>query len=122
MKFRGRGAPAAVCGALLCISATATGEQSVQITLSGEQLRAAGIAVAHPFAAKAPQRIEALGLVLDATTLISDVGDSTVAAAAEQSASAELARLHALYEGGAGASRKMLEAAQADQARARAQA
>ena len=122
MRLRRRRAPPAVCGALLCISVIAMGEQSVETTLSGEQQRAAGIAVAHPLAAKAPERIEALGLVLDATTLISDVGESTVAAAAEQSASAELARLHALYEGGAGASRKMLEAAQADQARARAQA
>jgi hypothetical protein len=128
VRFRGRRAPPAVCGALLCIfaplgiSKVAIGEQSVPTTLTGEQQRAAGIAVAHPLAAKAPERIEALGLVLDATTLISDVGESTVAAAAEQSASAELARLHALYEGGAGASRKMLEAAQADQARARAQA
>jgi hypothetical protein len=60
--------------------------------------------------------------VLDATTLISDLGDATAAAAAEQSASAELARLRALHEGGAGASLKMLEAAQAEQAKAQAQA
>jgi hypothetical protein len=98
------------------------GQQSTQPTLSSEQQRAAGIAVAHPLAATAPERIEALGLVLDATTLISDMGEAAAAAVAEHSASAELARLHALHEGGAGASIKMLEAAQADQAKAQAQA
>jgi len=122
VRIRARRALPAVCGALLSISVIATGEQSLQPTLSGEQQRAAGIAVAHPLAAKAPERIEALGLVLDATTLISDMGDAAVAAVAEHSATAELARLHALHEGGAGASLKMLEAAQADQARAQAQA
>jgi hypothetical protein len=96
--------------------------QPVEPSLNGEQQRAVGIMVAHPLAAKAPERIEALGLVLDATTLISDMGEATAAAAAEHSASAEMKRLHALYDGGAGASLKMLEAAQADQAKAQAQA
>ncbi len=122
MKVRARRLRPAVCCALLGISALAIGEQSAQPTLSSEQQRAAGIAVAHPLAATAPERIEALGLVLDATALISDEGETTAAAVAERSASAELARLHALYQGGAGASLKMLEAAQADQAKAHAQA
>jgi multidrug efflux pump subunit AcrA (membrane-fusion protein) len=61
-------------------------------------------------------------LVLDAAALIADSGESTAAVAAEHSASAELARLRALREGGAGASLKMIDAAQADQARAQAQA
>jgi hypothetical protein len=91
-------------------------------SLNGEQRRAVGIVVAHPLLAKAPERFEALGLVLDATTLISDLGDSTAAAAAQHSASAEVARLRALYQGGAGASLRMLEAAQAEQAKAQAQA
>jgi hypothetical protein len=90
--------------------------------LSRGQQRAAGIAVAHPLAAKAPERIEGVGLVLDATALVSDMGETATATVAEHSASAELARLRALYQGGAGASLKMLEAAQADQARAQAQA
>jgi hypothetical protein len=89
--------------------------------LNSEQQRAVGIVVAHPVAAKAPERIDALGLVLDATALISDVGDAAAAAAAERSSSAELKRLHALHDGGAGASLKMLEAAQAEQAKAQAQ-
>ena len=123
---------AAACCAILGISPLALGDddddkntgpnpQSAQPALNSEQQRAVGIVVAHPVAAKAPQTIEALALVLDATTLISDVGEAAVAAAAERSASAELARLHALYEGGAGASLKMLEAAQAEQAKAQAQ-
>jgi hypothetical protein len=91
-----------------------------QPSLSGEQQRAVGILVAHPLAAKAPERFEALGLVLDATALISDSGDSTAAAAAEHSASAEVVRLRALYQGGAGASLRMLETAQAEQAKAQA--
>ena len=93
-----------------------------QSELNSEQQRAVGIVVAHPVAAKAPERIEALGLVLDATALISDMGEATAAAAAERSAASETARLRALHEGGAGASLKMLEAAQADQAKAQAQA
>jgi len=122
----------AVCCALLCVSVIAIGDEDdeaadsgrrpAQPSLSGGQQHAAGIAVAHPLAAKAPEHIEGLGLVLDANTLVSDMGDTTTATAAEHSASAEVARLRALYEGGAGASLKMLEAARADQARAQAQA
>jgi len=121
-----------VCCALLSSSVIAIGDEddeaadssrrSAQPTISRGQQRAAGIAVAHPLAAMAPERIEGLGLVLDATTLVSDMGETTTATVAEHSASAELARLRALYEGGAGASLKMLEAAQADQAKAQAQA
>ncbi len=91
-------------------------------SLNDEQQRAVGIGVAHPLAAKAPQRIEALGLVLDVTALVLDLGDAAAADAAEHSVSAELARLRALHDGGAGASVKMLEAAQAEQAKAQAQA
>ncbi|HXI77107.1 MAG TPA: hypothetical protein VNH21_08215 [Steroidobacteraceae bacterium] len=96
--------------------------QAAHPGLTGEQQRAVGVIVAHPQPAKAPERIEALGLVLDAAALIADSGESTAAVAAEHSASAELARLRALREGGAGASLKMIDAAQADQARAQAQA
>jgi hypothetical protein len=131
VKVRARPVLPAVCCALLSFSVIAIGDddkaadssrRSAQPSLNSEQQRAAGIGVAHPLAAKAPERIEALGLVLDATTLIADLGETTAAAAAEHSATAELARLHALHEGGAGASLKMLEAAQAEQAKARAQA
>ena len=96
--------------------------QAAHPGLTGEQQRAVGVIVAHPLPAKAPERIEALGLVLDAAALISDLGDATAAVAAERSASAELARLRALRDGGAGASLKMIDAAQAEEARAQAQA
>ena len=101
--------------------APAAGAQSAQPSLNAEQLRAVGISDAHPLAAKAPERIEALGLVLDATAMIAEQGEAGAAAAAEHFASAELARLRALHEGGAGASLKMLEAAQAEQAKTQAE-
>jgi multidrug efflux pump subunit AcrA (membrane-fusion protein) len=97
------------------------GPPSAQPALNDEQQRAVGIMIAHPLAAKAPERIEAMAVVLDATTLISDLGEAATAAAAASAASAELKRLHALYDGGGGASLKMLEAAQAEQARAQSQ-
>jgi hypothetical protein len=50
------------------------------------------------------------------------LGESTAAAAAEHAASAELLRVRALFNAGAGASLKMLEAAQAEQAKAQAEA
>jgi hypothetical protein len=133
MKTRVQRAWPMACCAMLGISLPATAaddgdkaadssRQTAQPSLTSGQQRAAGVAVAHPLAASAPERIDGLGLVLDATTLVSDMGETTTATVAEHSASAELARLRALYEGGAGASLKMLEAAQADQAKAEAQA
>jgi len=124
-----RRAPVAAGCALLCVSLFAMGDDDAdsnqaasQPGLTGEQQRAVGIVVAHPVTARAPERIEALGLVLDATLLVADLGDATASAAAEHSASTELGRLRALYEGGAGASLRMLEAAQAEHAKAQAQA
>ncbi|MGC2030664.1 MAG: hypothetical protein WA642_11635 [Steroidobacteraceae bacterium] len=129
MKPAVRSAPVAAGCALLCVSLLAMGDDdadsnqvAAQPGLTSEQQRAVGIVVAHPVTARAPERIEALGLVLDATTLVADLGDAAASAAAEHSASTELGRLRALYEGGAGASLKMLEAAQAEHAKAQAQA
>ena len=130
MKAAARCVLALACCAVACISPAATGDDddvdsspaSTQPSLSGQQQHAVGVVVAHPVAARAPQRMEALGLVLDPTTLISDLGESTASAAAERSASAELNRLRALHDGGAGASLKMLEAAQAEYAKAQAAA
>lgn len=101
--------------------APAAAQPSAQPSLNGEQQRAVGISVAHPLAAQAPERVDALGVILDATALISDVEDAAAADAVEHSAAAELARLHALHEGGAGASVKMIEAAQAEQTKAQSQ-
>jgi hypothetical protein len=98
------------------------GKLTAQATLSDKQKQAVGIIVARPIAAKTPERVDALGLVLDATALLSDMGESTAAAAAEHAASAELLRVRALFNAGAGASLKMLEAAQAEQAKTQAEA
>jgi hypothetical protein len=114
-------AAGAIAAGANAAGANAASDDDAQSGLNAEQQRAVGILVAHPIAAKAPERIEALGLVLDATALISDMGESSAAAAAEQSVSAELERLRALHAGGAAASLKMIEAAQSEQAKARAQ-
>jgi hypothetical protein len=100
--------------------AAAAPAQNGPPSLNAEQQRAVGIVVAHPVPASAPERVAALGEVLDPTVLISDQGDSQAAAAAERTASTEASRLRALYQGAAGASLKMLEAAEAEQIKAHA--
>jgi hypothetical protein len=131
MKARKWQLQAAACCGMVCLWVIASADDdeaaesarpSAEPGLSAEQLRAVDIKVAHPIAATAPERIDALGIVLDAAALIADLGEATAAAAAEHATTAELTRLHALYDGGAGASRKMVEAAQAEQARVQAQA
>jgi hypothetical protein len=89
-------------------------------TLNAEQQRAVGLRLTHPVPVKAPERTDALGIVLDGTLLLADEGEAAVASAQEHAASSELARLHELYHGGAGVSLKMLEAAQAEDVKARA--
>jgi hypothetical protein len=122
-----------VCLAALTFSLMAAGDDdddkpavpgaaAPQALLSAAQQQAVGIIVARPVSATAPEQTAALGLVLDATTLMSEMGESTAAAAAAHSAAAEVSRLHALFEGGAGASQKMLQAAQVDQAKTQADA
>ena len=91
-------------------------------TLSVDQQRAAGVVVAHPANTSAPQRDEAIGLVLDPLSLITEAGEADASAAGARAANAELERVRGLYAAGAGASLKALQAAQAEQARARAQA
>jgi hypothetical protein len=91
-------------------------------TLNVEQQRAAGVVVAHPANMSAPQRQEAIGLVLDPLSLITEAGEVDASAAAARAANAELERVRGLYGAGASASLKALQAAQAEQVRARAQA
>ena len=88
--------------------------------LNREQQQAAGIRIAHPVNAAVPQRVEALGVVLDASVLIAEEGESSAAEAAQRASAAEVDRLHALYEDGS-ASLKALQAAQADYMRSKAQ-
>jgi hypothetical protein len=110
------------CYAALAYSMSAVADEASVPALNSEQQAAVGLRIAHPLAAKAPEKIEALGMVLDGTSLLSDETELTVAGAQEHAASAELVRLRELYKGGAGASLKMLEAAQAEQAKALAEA
>lgn len=91
-------------------------------TLNREQREAVGIAVARAIKAKPAERVAAFGQVLDPSALIGDVGEVDANRAAERAASAEVARLQGLYKAGASASLKNLEAAQAEQAHAHAQA
>ena len=90
--------------------------------LSDQQAHAVGILVGHPLAMKVPDHTEALGLVLDATQLLADVGQMEAADAAEHASSAELARLHQLFSGGGSASQRAIEAAQIEQVKSRIEA
>ena len=91
-------------------------------TLNAEQQRAAGVVVARPLKADAAQRSDAIGLVLDPVTLITDAGEVDATGAAARASAAEVERVRGLYGAGAGASLKAVQAAQSEQARARAQA
>jgi hypothetical protein len=123
-----RGTRGSLCCLLLagCVCAFADDDDDRVVppaaapALNAEQQNAGGIVVAHALKLQAPQHLSALGLVLDPLALITDAGEMSTAAAAEQTASAELGRLHGLY-GGGGASLKTLEAAQAEQAKAHAE-
>jgi hypothetical protein len=130
MKGRTKRALQFACYAILCSLAFAgddddapkSGDASQTPALDAEQQRAVNLQVAHPVAAKVPERTTALGVVLDATTLLSDASERAVAEAQQQAVSAEASRLRGLYKAGAGPSLKMLETAQAEEAKARAEA
>jgi len=80
------------------------------LSLTVEQQQAVGIALAHPVAARVGEQFEGLGLVLDPESLVADSGDLAAADAAARATRTEVLRLTGLYENGAGASLKMLEA------------
>ena len=90
--------------------------------LNREQREAVGIVVAHALRVRPAERVAAFGQVLDPSALIGDLGELDANRAAERAASAEVARLQGLYKAGASASLRNLEASQAEQARAHAQA
>ncbi|HEX4151356.1 MAG TPA: hypothetical protein VHY75_04010 [Steroidobacteraceae bacterium] len=90
--------------------------------LNAQQRRAVGLETTHPIPSRLPERTDALGTVLDRTGLLADASAVAVTAAQEHAVSSELARLQELYRGGAGASLKMLETAQAEDTKARADA
>lgn len=98
----------------------AAGESDQLPALSAEQARAVGIIIAEAPAAKPPLRMDAYGRVLDPSQLVAAAGRLDYSRAAAGAAAAETARLKGLYRGGAGASLKALQAAQAAQAEAQA--
>lgn len=102
-------------------TATADGSRSLP-TLSDAQQRAVGIIIAAAAVAKPPQRIDAYGRVLDPSQLVAAAGRLDSSRAAAQAAAAETARLRGLYRGAAGASLKVLQAAEAAQIEAQARA
>jgi hypothetical protein len=130
MKVRTKRALQFACYAIVCSLAFAgddddapkPGDASQTPSLNAEQQRAVNLQVAHPTAVKVPERTTALGVVLDATSLLSDASERAVAEAQQQAVSAEASRLRGLYKAGAGTSLKMLETAQAEEAKARAEA
>jgi len=130
MKVRTKRALQFACYAIVCSLAFAgddgdapkPGDASQTPSLNAEQQRAVNLQVAHPVAVKVPERTTALGVVLDATSLLSDASERAVAEAQQQAVSAEASRLRGLYKAGAGTSLKMLETAQAEEAKARAEA
>ncbi|MEP7042820.1 MAG: hypothetical protein ABI843_07135 [Dokdonella sp.] len=100
----------------------APAQAPAQPALDKEQQGAVGIVVAHPQNAKPAQTIAAYGQVLDPAALVADAGQLDAARAAERAANADVTRLQALYRGEAGASLKVLQAAQAEQVHAHVQA
>lgn len=99
-------------------AASARGPGSAIPALSAAQQRAVGIVIATAPAADSPQRIDAYGQVLDPAELVADAGRLDSSRAAAAAAEAEAARLKGLYRGGAGASLKSLQAAEAAQTEA----
>jgi hypothetical protein len=98
----------------------AAGQSNALPALSAKEQRAVGIVIAAAPAAKLPQRIDAYGRVLDPSQLVADAGRLDSSRAAAYAAAAEAARLEGLYRGGAGASLKAWQAAEAAQTEAQA--
>ena len=95
---------------------------TAQPELTGEQQQAVGITLVHPLPASAASPIQGYGEILDAAALISDSGHLASVRAAARAASAEAQRLGELYKGGADASLRAVESAQAAAVEAQAQA
>jgi len=95
---------------------------TAQPALSRQQQQAVGITVLHPLRASGGEQIEGYGQVLDATTLIADVGHLASTRAAARAAGSEAQRLAGLYANSADASLRAVESAQAAQIDAQTQA
>lgn len=95
---------------------------TAQPELTRAQQQAVGITVVHPVKGTAAESIDAYGEVLDVAALIGDTGHLASARAAERAASTEAQRLSQLYKGGADASLRAVESAEAAQVEAQTQA
>lgn len=98
------------------------GQNNALPALSAEQEHAVGIVIAAAPAATPPQRIDAYGRVLDPSRLVADAGQLDYSRAAATAAAAEAGRLKGLYRGGAGASLRALQTAEAAQTEAQVRA
>ncbi len=101
--------------------AAATADKTLP-ELSPQQQQAVGIELAHPVKAIAARQIQAYGQVLDPGAFIADAGHSESSRATLRATAAETQRLEKLYSGNADVSLKSLQAAQAAQIEAQAQA
>jgi hypothetical protein len=97
-------------------------DSSGAFALTRSQQQAVGIRIDHPVQMSGPRQIDAYGLVLDPVLLVTDAGhvDSTQAAA--DAATADAARLDALYRNNVDASLRALQAAHSLAAETAAQA
>jgi hypothetical protein len=90
-------------------------------SLTPQQRKALGVVAERPVTARIPDRIASVGLVLDSTMLVADLGDLAATETAARTARAEVTRLQVLYGDHAGASLKMVEAARVEAVKATAQ-
>jgi hypothetical protein len=92
------------------------------LVLSPAQQQAVGILLAHPVKAAGPKESAAFGTVLDPAELVGDVGRLAASRAGARNALADARRVAGLYQNNANASLKAVQAAQAAQVEAEAQA
>jgi hypothetical protein len=92
------------------------------LALSAAQQEAVGLRLSHPVKAAGPRQIEAYGVVLDPVELVTDVGRLASSRAGARNAAADARRIAGLYHNDTNASLKALQAAEAAQVAAQAQA
>ena len=91
------------------------------LVLTAAQVAAVGIETVLPVAASPKATVEGFGRVIDTSAWVSDLSALDAAQALARMTTSELERLRGLHAGGAAASLKTVQAAQAEQARAAAE-
>jgi hypothetical protein len=116
-----------LCCALAAVAAedepppAAAAKSDGLIALDAAQMTAIGMRIARLPLLHAPEGVPAVGVILDSNELLEELGEARAAAAAAHASGAELARLRALNAAGGEASLRMVEAAEVDALKARAQ-